>query len=164
MELKYSQAIKAGVIGGIIIIALVLLRLVMDIIGEKVLTSGTISAIFAFVDCCVWIPILIVMVATGALAVRYSRAGLMDLNDSLIVGAVAGAVAGIMAAIIMVIVIFVSPFIFPDTYNSITGVGIAGSTSLASGMLASCCCGPFMIILDAALGAIGGAIYYMLKK
>ncbi|HMK46686.1 MAG TPA: hypothetical protein VK436_08675 [Methanocella sp.] len=161
MELKYSQAIKAGAIGGIIIIVLILLKLVVDFL------SMTVNSIIVCGVCCVWVPVLVAMVAIGALAVRFAWAGIRSLNDASISGAVAGMVAGIPATIVMMIESIIEPILIPgmhDWYSSISNTPSAGITPLSGGLAGVCCCGPILFVLCVVGGAIGGVIYYMIKK
>jgi len=158
MELKYSQAIKAGIIGGIIIVILIVLKFVVDFLSVKA------SGIIGCGICCVWILILAAMMGTGALAVRFARTELRDLNDSLIVGAAAGAVAGILGSIAIIIDGVLEPIILPELYNAfVTGMN-SGFNPVFGGIGAICICGPVLLVISVIAGAIGGAIYYMMKK
>lgn len=164
MELKYSQAIKAGIIAGIIMIILIVLSNVLTIIGTWTL------GVIGWASCCLWIVELLVLVGAGALAARFAAAGLKDLNDALVVGAIAGFVTGIMAAIMSIIVAFVSPFLMGTYYvgteaeDLAAGFGVAGITSMFGGMYSLCCCAPSWIVVSVVLGLIGAAVYYSIKK
>ena len=164
MELKYSQAIKAGVIAGIIMIILILISEALTIIGTW--TTGLLS----LGSCCIFLIEIVVLLAAGAFAVRFAAAGLKDMNDALVTGAVAGFVTGIMTAIMSVIMAFVAPFLMgtnyvgTDTESIATGLGIAGISSLSAGAASLCCCAPTWIVVSVVLGAIGAAIYYSIKK
>lgn len=164
MDLKYSKAIMAGIIGGIIVAFLILIRSGIDVIG-----SWTTSMI-SIIGCCIWIVEVVMLLATGVLAVHLARVALKDLNDSLLVGAVAGGIAGLIAAVTSVIVAFVSPFLMGTNYvgtdaeSIASGVGFAGISSFTAGTISLCCCGPFWIVVSVFLGAVGGAIYYSVKK
>ena len=157
MELKYSQAIKAGVIGGIVIIMLILLMLAVSVVSMSMGSAVTMA------NCCVWLVVLIAMVAIGAIATHFARAGLRDLNDSLITGAVSGAIASILGTIFMVLEYVAVAYLFPAAYSSINPV-LTSYTPGVAGLLLSCCCGPFLIMASAVTGAIGGAIYYLAKQ
>ncbi|WP_424357893.1 hypothetical protein [Methanocella sp. MCL-LM] len=164
MELKYSQAIKAGIVAGVIMIILIVLNSAVGIIGTWT------TSLVSLGSCCIFIVEILVLVGAGALAVRFAAMGLKDLNDALIVGAVAGFVTGIMAAIMAVIVAFVSPFLMGTYYvgteaeDLAAGLGIAGISSMAGGMSSLCCCAPSWIVVSIVLGLIGAAVYYSLKK
>jgi hypothetical protein len=164
MELKYSQAIKAGIIAGIIMIILIVIRESLTIIG-----SWT-TDLLGLGSCCIFLIEVLVLVGAGVLAVRFAAAGLKDMNDALIAGAVAGFVTGIMAAIMSVIMAFVGPFLMGTYYvgteaeDIASGLGIAGISSLAGGMSSLCCCAPFWIVVSVVISAIGAAIYYSIKK
>lgn len=157
MELKYSQAVKAGVIGGVVLALLIILRSGFDIIG-----SWT-TSLLGIVGCCVWLVEIVVIMATGALAVRFALGLLKDMNDSLIVGAAAGGVAGLIGAGITVIMAFITPLISGTTYSGSdigSGLGSGLGLSLVGGIGSACCCAPFYIIVSIILGAVGGLIYY----
>lgn len=162
MDLKYSQAIKAGIIGGVIVAMLILIRSGIDVIG-----SWTTSLI-GIIGCCIWIIELVLLIATGALAVHFARAALKDMNDALVAGAVSGGVAGLIAAGTTVIVAFITPFVLGSTYTgdytTAENLGIAGIASLFGGLGTACCCAPIWLIVSIIIGAIGGAIYYSVKK
>lgn len=164
MELKYSQAIKAGVIAGIIMIILVVLNNTVSIIGTWT------TSLIGLASCCVFLVEIVVLLGAGALAVRFAAPDLKDLNDAGIAGAVAGVVTGIMAAIMSVIMAFVAPFLMgtyyvgTDVEDIASGLGIAGISSIAAGMSSLCCCAPFWIVVSIVLGVIGAAIYYSVRK
>ena len=172
MEAKYLQAIKAGVIGGIVIAACVLINFLVEVIQSMSLALAGIGLIV----CCVWILMVIVLVGTGALAVFFARALVVKLEEAVIVGVVAGIIAGIIATIMQVIVAVVRPWLvnsniynYSSVYNQYSQYGIGnglGSNLGQStvGVLASlCCCGPAFIVIGAVLAAIGAAIYASLK-
>jgi len=161
MELKYSLAIKAGVIGGVALAILILIRTGFDVVG-----SWT-TAVLGLVGCCIWLVEIVVLLATGALAVRYAAGILKELNDSLVVGGLAGGVAGLIGAVVMVIMAFITPFISGTTYSGTdlpSEFSSGAFQSLAGGFGAACCCAPIYIIMAIILGAIGGVIYYAIKK
>lgn len=162
MDLKYSKAIMAGIIGGIIVALLILLRTGISVIG-----SWTISWL-GIAGCCIWIFEVLALLATGAMAVHLARAALKDMNDALIAGAVSGGVAGLIAAVTTVIVAFISPFILGSSYSSDytlgENLGTAGVASLFGGLGSACCCVPVWIVVSIFIGAIGGVIYYSIKK
>lgn len=156
MELKYSQGIKAGIIGGVLIAIIMIIGLVLNVLGSW--TS-------AFISLCTCLnPILEVglLLITGALAVRFASGVLKDMNDALVTSALAGGVAGLIGGVVAVIINFISPFLLGTNYgydDLATSIGVAGFESLSSG-LCSCLCAPVWIVLGIVFGAIGGAIYY----
>lgn len=164
MELKYSQAIKAGIIAGILMMILIVISESLTVIG-----SWT-TDLIGIGSCCIFLAEIVVIIGAGALAVRFAAPGLKDLNDALVTGAVAGFVAGLMAAIMSVIMSFVAPFLMGTYYTGTeaedlaSGFGLAGISSLAGGMTSLCCCAPFWIVVSIVLGVVGAAIYYSIKK
>jgi hypothetical protein len=157
MELKYSQAIKAGVIGGVAISIVLVAVMAINIIG-----SWT-TDIIGLCGCCAWIFYLLFMLGTGVLAVRYTAPMLKDMNDVLMVSGFAGAVGGLIAGAVSAVIQFIAPFLNANYVNpnDISGsLGVAGVTSVAGGFMSICCCLPVWIVLTAVIAAIGGLIYH----
>lgn len=157
MELKYSQAVKAGITGGVILAILILIRSSLDIIG-----SWT-TSLLGLIGCCIWLGEIIVLLATGALAVRFATGLLKDMNDSLMVGAVSGGVAGLIGAAITVIMAFITPLISGTSYTGTElpeGLGTGLGLSILGGFGTACCCAPIYIVVSVVMGAIGAVIYY----
>jgi hypothetical protein len=149
MEAKYVQAIKAGIIGGVII-------------GVLIIVNDDLSAL-SVLNCCDSIIIIIVMAGIGALGVKMASSLLRTLNDALIVAAVAGAIAGIIGAIVNIIMDIVSSLLTNNSIYSSTlydSYGYSTSTLSELGALGSiCCCGPIILIGAIMLAVIGGAVY-----
>ncbi|MDI6896624.1 hypothetical protein [Methanocella conradii] len=158
MEARYVQAIKAGVIGGVVIGLLTIMNLLI-----AVTVSWTDISILSLVNCCIFIIIAVLMVCVGALGVRMAAPMIATLNDALLVAAVAGAVAGIIAAIIYFLTQVVSPWISNSYYySSYWGSHYGYSPAIQSALgafIAICCCGPALLLIAIMLSVIGGAIY-----
>lgn len=156
MDLKYSQGIKAGIIGGVLIAILMIIGMLLNVLG-----SWT-TSIISLCTCLNPVFEVILLLIAGVLAVRFSTGLLKDMNDALVTSAVAGGVAGLIAGVVAMIVNVISPFLLGTTYGYEdigTSIGIAGLSSLGSGVC-TCLCAPVWIVLGAVFGAIGGAIYY----
>ncbi len=161
MELKYSLAIKAGIIGGVILAILIIIRSGFDVIG-----SWT-SSLISIIGCCIWLVEIVVLLATGALAVRYTMNVLKDINDALIVGALSGGVAGLIGAAAVSIMAFITPLISGTTYSGTElpeGLGTGLGLSVLGGIGTLICCAPIYIVLSIVLGAIGAVIYQAISK
>jgi hypothetical protein len=163
MEFNTSQAIKAGVIGGVLLALLNLMSLVINVLVSWV----DIAALLGLLGCCIWLLGLVVAAGTGALAVKYTASNIQKLNDALKVSAIAGLAAGVISAVVQLIIAFVQPLISGTTYDytstlpeglgSGLGLGFMGAAGYA------CCCAPLTIIFTIILAAIGGAIYAMVQ-
>lgn len=156
MDIKYSQGIKAGIIGGVLIAILLIIGMLLNVLG-----SWT-SSIISLCTCLNPIIEVIILLITGALAVHFAKGLLKDMNDALVTSAVAGGVAGLIGGGVAMIVNLVSPFLLGTTYGYEdigTSLGLAGATSLGSG-LCTCLCIPVWLLLGVFFGAIGGAIYF----
>ena len=94
MELKYIQAIKAGVIGGVILAVCMLVRLFIDIISTNSYSyvPGVSSGLMGMglLSCCIFIVEIIVLVGTGALAVQMARSLVVKMDEAAMVGAAIG--------------------------------------------------------------------------
>ena len=160
MEAKYLQAIKAGVIGGVILAVCMLVTLFIDIINSN--TYVGLNGL-GLVGCCIFLLEIIVLLGTGALAVQMAKSLVVKMDEAAVVGAIAGALAGLIGTIMQVVLAVVRPWLvntssYSDLYNysqfdngvisTLGGVGIS-----------IICCGPVLIIAGAILAAIGGAIY-----
>ena len=167
MEPKYVEAIKAGIIGGIILAALELISNIVSLLriikaedlpteANPALTGAVVAAILF--GCCICILYIVVLAGTGAMAVSMSKGLLRDLNDAVVNSAFAGAVAGLIWGVASVVLGFLSSIINPDnaTVASKFGGGIA------KGICGIICCLPAEIVIGAVIALIGGAIYYEL--
>lgn len=155
MEAKYNEAIKAGIIGGVLLAVCAVLRLILSVIGMPVLSTVC--------GCLIWLLVIIIAAGTGALAVKYAEKLLAKLTDAIVVSAVAGAVAGLIYAVVQVVIGFVEPLLNIGAYSDVTSGlagGVAGSAFL--GML-TCLCAPVYLIIVIILAVIGGALYGALK-
>ncbi|HEY3421929.1 MAG TPA: hypothetical protein VGK13_02140 [Methanocellaceae archaeon] len=156
------QAIKAGVIGGVILAACMLVTLLIDIINSNTYVGLT---GLGLVGCCVFILEIIVLLGTGALAVQMAKSLVVKLDEAAVVGAIAGALAGLIGTVMQVIVAIVRPWVtnvssYSDVYNySQYGVGSSALSMFTGVVGAVICCGPMLIIAGAIIAAIGGAIY-----
>jgi len=145
MKINFVNTLIAGIIAGILI-------------GGSRIGS-----------CCCWPVDVIALFAAGAVAVYLSAATINEQNDAIVTGAVAGLIGGVVGGIIYAIMAVAMQLLFgsislmgsSDPSQSIPGVG--GST-LASGVSSIICCFPTFIVMGLVLGAIGGAIYYNVKK
>ncbi len=158
MEAKYIQAIKAGIIGGVVIGFCIILTLIIGVIANS---STALSALGAL-NCCISILIVILLVGVGALGVRMASAHVTTLKDALIVSAVAGAVAGIISAVVYVIDSILSPLLAYNQVYDIYGYSPIGMSALG-GFGSICCCGPAILVISVILAVIGGAIYAAVK-
>jgi hypothetical protein len=169
MESKYVEAIKAGIIGGVILAALELLSnlgSLLNIIKVEDLPTeanptitGAVMAAAVF-GCCICFLYLIVLAATGAIAVRMTKGSLRDLSDAVVNAAFAGAVAGLLWGVISIILRILTDIISPNHATLASKFG----TSAASGICGVICCLPAQIIIGAVIALIGGAIYYELSS
>ena len=164
MEAKYIQAIKAGVIGGVILAVCMLATLFIDIANSNSYVYSGLTGL-GLANCCIFIVEIIVLAGTGALAVQMAKSLVVKLDEAAVVGAAAGAVAGLIGTVMQVISAVVRPWLsnvssYAD-YYPYNSYGIGSSTlSMFGGLVgAACCCGPMLIIIGAILAAIGGAIY-----
>jgi len=157
MEAKYVEAIKAGIIGGVVIGFCIILTLIVSVIA----TSSTAFTALGALNCCIFILIVILLVGVGALGVRMASAHVTTLKDALIVSAVAGAVAGVISAIVYVVDSIVSPLlVHTEVYNIYGSYGYTPASLSALGAIGSvCCCGPAVLVISVILAVIGGAIY-----
>ncbi|MCD1295869.1 hypothetical protein CUJ83_12770 [Methanocella sp. CWC-04] len=159
MEPKYAQAVKAGVIGGILLALSHVLMLVINVVISWIEAV----TIIGLLGCCIWIFLMVIAAGTGALATRYAAPYITGINDALSLSAVAGLVAGILSAIAQMIIAFIEPILLGTTYeytSTITeGLGTGLGLGLGSAVGSACCCAPFSILFTIIFAAIGGAIY-----
>lgn len=145
MKINFVNTLIAGIIAGILVG------------GSRI---GT---------CCCWPVDIIVLLAAGAIAVHLSAATIREQNDAIVTGAVAGLIGGVVGAVLYAVMAVAIQLLFGsitllgsnDPSQSLPGIG--GST-LASGVGSLICCFPTLIVMGVVLGAIGGAIYYTVKK
>jgi hypothetical protein len=161
MEIKNSLAIKAGVIGGVGLAILIVINSGFEVIG-----SWT-TSLLSLIGCCMWLVEIVVLLGTGALAVKYTAGYLKDTNDALMAGALSGGVAGLIGAVVTVIMAFITPLISGTTYTGSElpeGLGTGLGLSVLGGFGTACCCAPIYIVVAIVLGAIGAVIYQAVAK
>jgi hypothetical protein len=165
MEPKYVEAIKAGIIGGILLAGLALLSQLASLMGyikAEDYTTGTaaIAGVSAVLGCCVCILFVVVLAGTGALAVRMANLLLRDLNDAVLVSAIAGAVAGLIWGIVSIVLDMLAQLLGKS------GSGVAGSLagSLFAGICGLLCCVPAAMVLSVVIAVAGGATYWSIMK
>ncbi len=170
MEAKYVEAIKAGIIGGVILAVLALISQLASILGYVNVEDYTndpssilaVAGVGLAISCCICLLYIVALVGTGAIAVRMSNLLLRDLNDAVIVSAVAGAVAGLIWGIVSIVLSMLGELIKGS------GSGVAGRVggSMFSGICGLICCLPAAIIIGIVIAVVGGAIYWavILKK
>jgi hypothetical protein len=167
MEPKYVEAIKAGIIGGVILAVLQLISELLSLLNVVKVEDYTYSATptitgamatAAIFGCGICILYIVVLAGTGAMAVRMSKGLLRDLNDAVVNSAFAGAVAGLIWGITGIILGILSPMIKPEYTSAASKLG----GSLISGICGVICCLPASLVIGAVIALIGGAIYYEL--
>ncbi len=156
MEAKYNAAIKAGVIGGVLLAICAIISLII----------GLFPALSCLAGLCLFILVIVIALGTGALAVMYATGTITKLVDAIVVSAVAGAVAGVIYAVVQVVIAFIQPFLNIGEYSYTSDIGsiLAGNAigSAAGGMF-TCICAPVTVVIVIILAIIGGAIYGLLK-
>lgn len=165
MEDKYNQAIKAGIIGGILLVLCSMVSLIIDVINSGNPYAVGVPRPDPGISCLFFVVEMIIVASTGALAVTYARPILHGLSDAIVVAAVAGLVAGFIGGVIQVVIAFIRPFIIKDMIYDLTAYGLPRGIlgSLGSGVL-SCIGMPFWVLLAFTMAVIGGAIYAALTK
>jgi hypothetical protein len=165
MEPKYGEAIKAGIIGGVILAGLELLSTLTTLLNlikaEDIPTDANavkagVGMSLVVLGCALCFLYIVTLTGTGAIAIRMTKAMLRDLSDAVVTAAVAGAVAGLIWGVISIVFRILSDIISPNHATIASKLG----TSAASGICGAICCLPVQIIIGIVLAIIGGAIYY----
>jgi hypothetical protein len=167
MEPKYQEAIKAGIIGGVLLAALELISTLfslLKLVKVEDIPTGTTPTLTgammgaALFGCCICILYIVVLAGTGAMAVRMGKGLFRDLNDAVVSSAFAGAVAGLIWGVSSVVLGFLREIIDPGNATVASKFG----SGFVSGICGVICCLPAEIIIGAIIALIGGAIYYEL--
>lgn len=155
MEAKYNQAIKAGIIGGIVLIILALVDAGVTLSGVGVLQAG--------LGCIVFLLVILAAGSTGALAVKYARESLKSLGDACGVAAISGLIAGVLYAIAGMLTSVVTAAAAEAQVTKIMSMwGVPasyGNYGAGPGWVGQCCCEPFIVLIVVILAVIGGALY-----
>jgi hypothetical protein len=165
MDAKYNAAIKAGVIGGILLSGYVVLQFLLNVVNTLVTVPGMNMFILAC-GCLWWAALIILGAGTGAMAVNFASRVVTKLTDGLIVAAIAGAIAGLIYVVMAVVIGFITPLlnIVPYLSTSDLGVMLGGSVGIAAAAgIAVCICAPLWVVIIVILAVIGGAIWGALK-
>jgi hypothetical protein len=148
MDTKYGEAVKAGVIGGVL---LAILFVAVIVIGLMV----TDVTWFTLGELLVWVLLGAVMLLTGVLAVAGSAQRLGNVDEAAMSASLAGGVAGFIGAAVFAIALAIIQFFLE--YNFLADLT---TLSLVCGGIA-CCMLPFIVIAAVILAAIGGWIYWL---
>jgi len=165
MEAKYNEAIKAGVIGGVILAVLELINQFSGLIDLNSMSSDAAVGVGLCVlglCCCLFILYIIVLLGIGVLAVRMARPVIMDTRDAIVVSALAGAVGGLIWGVVGIILRFLMPLISPSYSGEYNELSNRVGGSLVSGICGVVCCLPTALVLGIVMAVIGGAIYAVL--
>lgn len=175
MKSKYMKAIKAGIIGGIIMAAITLFNIILlDVIGgvqfaqEAARWANTTTqhsgampstghTIIGLLSLALYLLIPVVLLATGALAARYARPHIDNLGEAGMLGALAGVVAALIERPVAAVLNLVTSVALPNTIT-------ASQTPYMDFLNNIICCLPLLAAIAAVLGAVGAAGYILLKK
>jgi hypothetical protein len=165
MDAKYNAAIKAGVIGGILLAGYVVLQLLVNVVNTFTSLPG-INILIIICGCLWWVVLVVLAAGTGAMAVNFASKVVTKLTDGLIVAAIAGVIAGIIYAVVAVVIGFITPLLKVGPYLSTSDLGvmleqIAAVAAVAG--VAVCICAPLWLVIIVILAVIGGAIWGALK-
>lgn len=165
MEAKYAEAIKAGIIGGVLLAGLELVTTLITLLNfirvediptsENAVKAGVGLGLVAL-GCTLCLLYILILTGTGAMAIRMTKAMLRDLSDAVVTAAVAGAVAGFIWGAIAIVFRILSDIISPNHATIASKFG----TSAVSGICGVICCLPAQIIIGIVLAIVGGALYY----
>jgi len=158
MEAKYNAAIKAGVIGGVLLAVYAVIMFVINLITWNAWVPG-LGILQTGCGCLFWPVIIVIGAGTGALAVKFAASLLTKLTDAIIVSAASGAIAGLIYAVIAIVTNIITPLL--TSYYTDLGLGGLGGSAFAG--ICGILCLPVYIIIVAILAAIGGAIYGALQ-
>jgi len=155
MEDKYNQAIKAGVIGGILFIVLSIVDMGVNLLGIWTLQLA--------LACLLLLLAILIGAGTGALAVKFARPSLHNLTDACGVAAIAGLIAGVIYAVMRMVAAFVNAAATREMADNIlNSYGLPayyGNYGVGQGLAGQCCCAPFVVALVVIVAVIGGAMY-----
>jgi hypothetical protein len=157
MEAKYGEAVKAGVIGGVLLAILFVAVIVIGIMVTDVTW-------FTLGELLVWVLLGAVMLLTGVLAVAGSGPRIANVDEAALGASLAGGIAGVIGAIVFAIAMAIIQFFLQ--YNFLADLGkfevLAARTTLSMvcGGIA-CCLLPFIVLAAIILAAIGGWIYWL---
>jgi hypothetical protein len=139
---RLDHAIRAGVIGGIVLVVLSLLGTTFTFCGLN-LFLGLIAVIAA--------------AGTGALAARFARRHIGGLTEVMVLSGMAGAIAGAIDGILHVVLSLIRP-----GFNSYSIFGFLGKE------VSALTCAPFVvflyIVIIAIIAVFGGAVYAALSS
>ncbi len=139
---RLDHAIRAGVIGGIVLVVLSFLGTIFNFCGLN-LILGLLA--------------LLIAAGTGVLAARFAHRHIGGLSEAIVLSGMAGAIAGAIDGILHVVLSLIRP-----GFNSSSIFGFFGNE------VSALTCAPFVVILYiviiAIIAVIGGAIYAALTS
>ena len=163
----FRHGLKAGVIGGIGALLLVIAGVVVELIPQ-----------LAVLSCCVTILYLVLWLGVGVLAAFFAaKQAPLTTSDATTAGATAGLVTGIIGGLLEMIASGITALVRspaevlqqipPEQLRSLEELGIDpqlfASPLFSVGTTFVCCC-LFGSVVAAALGAIGGLLYAVFTR
>ncbi len=160
MEAKYSEAVKAGAIGGIIAAILFVAVIVIGLVVTNVTW-------FTLGELLVWVLLAAVMLFTGVFAVATAGSKIVDVDEAAMAASIAGGIAGFIGGLVFAVAIAVLQFFLQ--YDFLADLGryeVLATRSFLSLICggASCCLLPFIMVAAVVLAAIGGWIFWLAKR
>ena len=138
---RFDHAIRAGVIGGIVLVVLSLIGSVINFCG--------LSLILALLA-------LLTALGTGALAAQFAHRRMGGMTEVAVLSGFAGVIAGIIDGLVHIAISLVRP-----GFNSYSLLGFIGKETFT--LLWSPIQLIFYVVVIAVLAVIGGIIYGALK-
>ncbi len=139
---RLDHAIRAGVIGGIVLVVLSFLGTIFNFCGLNLVLD---------------LIALLTAAGTGALAARFAHRHIGGLTEAIILSGMAGAIAGAIDGILHVVLSLIRP-----GFNSSSIFGFLGNE------VSALTCAPFVVILYvvviAIIAVIGGTLYATLAS
>ncbi|HEY3274505.1 MAG TPA: hypothetical protein VGJ92_12110 [Methanocella sp.] len=155
---SYTEAVKAGVVGGILAVVLSILM-----IGAGLAVTDMMWFMLSVLIIC--LLLILVMICTGIIAVVLARPHVKSVDDAAMVSVVAGAIAGFIGGGAFVISCeLVQLLLQYDFYAHLYRFELPATRDLGSMICGgiSCGCLPIVIVGSAILAALSGWIYWLL--
>ena len=137
---------------------------------KSVIVCGVVAGIFIGVSqifsCCCWPVDLLILLASGAAVIHFSRGLIVEQREVLANGGIAGLIAGVIGGTlysILSILTQVFATLMDFDYSTICGASYKPPTLLEAGAIGFICCLPTFVIAGIILGALGALLYTMLK-
>ena len=155
MEIKYMKALKAGAIGGILLIILSIINF-----AEIILSTQNMPIIEEILGIVYFLIVAIIAIITGALSVRFADSFIKDAKDVDSVSRVSGVLAGAFYGVTQIIIAIIRDIMGSKASIYLASLGIKENfNSIGQVFFGAVICFPVWLLIIMLLANVGARKY-----